>query len=643
MLSLTPCVCALVVALSLAMNASAAEPASPAAFTVDAARPSGPPLLKTKFGVYQTPLVTLKRLLDSLPLLDEIAVQNLRYEIGWGKPDVLAHDMIGGTPERLTWDWSALDAFTDGLRAQDVRPLFAVTYCPNPLKSRTDWEAWKDPPRDMAAWRALNRDFARHLRDHQRLHGPFLEVWNEPDLDHTFFSGSPADYARLYAPAASGLREGDPDAPIGGPALAWNLAFLDAIRDHPLDFVSIHAYQNYASQLATMRRAVAGRPDLPILLTEYASYTEFPPNGPQSRHGAAMRFFRDAKALLEYPDVPKVYWAQWLDAGDGPGMGLVTYTGHRTALFNAFKLYALMPTDRSAVSSPAADGIGAMASADGQTVAAVFWNETAEERSLTVRIAPPARPGETLLAYRIDRDHASYVDNPASENLVAVKADDPSAWAGTLPPEGVLLLCRAPATPAAAPKIRPVGTLVRTRHWYPDRAAPAWADYDPRASVVRLGMGDRDRGLAALAVTLDDPAPRFTVTVERSDAPKASSPKAFTPPGAAERSGKSAASTPLAGLLALRVEFPAAQGGGGVKSVLFHDRDAPPSGDLVAAWAEGVSPERHPRPELSRGGAWTVDLKRLAPQGWDGRRVTLAFFLRDAGQGTRVRLTLARR
>jgi hypothetical protein len=37
---------------------------------------------------------------------------------------------------------------------------------------------------------------------------------------------------------------------------------------------------------------------------------------------------------------------------------------------------------------------------------------------------------------------------------------------------------------------------------------------------------------------------------------------------------------------------------------------------------------------------FTVDLDRLAPPDWDGRRVVLTFFLQDAGSGAAARFTL---
>lgn len=179
-------------------------------FEVDFAKLGGPPLSRAKFGVYQTPLVTLPRLLHSIPLLREAGVRDFRYEMGWGKPDVLAHDQISGSAARLTYDFSTVDALLSALQAARVRPLLAMSYCPNPLKTRTEWAAWKDMPSDMDAWEQINRDYARHLR--QAHPGVAYEVWNEPDMPEPggkmFFSGGPEDYARLYSRSQRGLRAG---------------------------------------------------------------------------------------------------------------------------------------------------------------------------------------------------------------------------------------------------------------------------------------------------------------------------------------------------------------------------------------------------------------------------------------------------
>jgi len=596
-------------------------------FTVEFRRWADPPLVKTRFGVYQTPLARLPRLLRSCRLLREVGVQDLRYEVGWGKPDALACSQVYGTAAQLRYDFVPIDALVAELKGNGVRPLLAIGYCPDPLKRRAEWSAWKDMPSDLEAWEEVVRQYAGHLRGSAGPSAPLYEVWNEPDLPpQVFFTGTPDDYGALYAGAARGIREGDGDALVGGPAAAWDLRFLNAMRGSPMDFASIHAYGNFPVQLGMIRDALRDRPDLPILLTEYASYASFPPDGPHSRHQAAALFFRDVQGMLRYPDLAKVYWAQWLDAGDGPGMGLVTWDGHRKAIFNALKLYSMMPVDRCAVIPDGSNGIGVMASADDRSAAVVIWNEQQADRTVTLRLRDlPFRAGKEEL-YRIDAQHASYVDNPTSEMLEPTETQlfrRAGVLSRTLsiPGESVVFLRLLPSRPLPAPVLPSPGTYVRTHYWFADRASPAYADFDPRTWTARLGMGDRETGTALIAVVMDDPAPTLVLRVKR-DGPFARIDRHS--------------------LFGVRIDFRSHDGRYG-QSALVHGGLYDPLGDASLPWGTRAAPSRVLHlAGLSTGRPVTLSLKRVAPADWDGTRVIISFILRDAGRNSRARIELTR-
>ena len=79
----------------------------------------------------------------------------------------------------------------------------------------------------------------------------YWEVWNEPDLGHVFWRGTPEQYYALYAAAAKAVKSADPQAWIGGPTLTNDIlpspyreGFLDFAQAHrlPLDFFSWHYY-----------------------------------------------------------------------------------------------------------------------------------------------------------------------------------------------------------------------------------------------------------------------------------------------------------------------------------------------------------------------------------------------------------------
>ncbi len=597
-------------------------PSAAQTFAADFGRWSGPPLVKTKFGVYQTPFLPPAAWRKMVPLLQEAGVQDFRYEMAWGKPDAQAFDQITGTAARPVINFAPVDALANGLKSIGVHPLFAMTYDPLPLKTGAAWQRWKDAPSDLDAWGRINGGYAAHYRTALGLQAPFYEVWNEPDLPgdggKVFFNGGPPDYARVYAAAQAGLRAGDADALIGGPGIAYDTSYVAAALAHPMDFVSVHAYANYAGQIRSVRPLLAPRPDLPVFLTEYASYKNFGLRAPISRAEGAARFFADAQGLLTFPDVAKVYWAQWAD----DALGMLTNTLHRKALFNAFKVYqTLLPVDRCPVSPETQGSVSAMASSDGHTAAVVLWNTGAEAETVTVRLNRLPFTSGTLAVSRIDRDHASFVDNPAFENLVVGERQTVTSraavWSGTLPAYGVVLLRATDTSRKSLLRPTSIGAYVRARWWFPDRSADSYADYDPRTCIARLGMGTRDLSVAQVGVVLDHPAPRLSVGVTRQ--------------GTLVRKDADT-------LLGVRVDYETRRGW--ARSVLWHDGSYSPRRNSALPWGKGgaTADKAFAVPALARGaGTFGMDIARQAPPGWDGR-ILLTPLLQNAGAGVQARL-----
>ncbi|MEP7189610.1 MAG: hypothetical protein ABI901_10515 [Roseiflexaceae bacterium] len=97
----------------------------------------------------------------------------------------------------------------------------------------------------------------------------FFEVWNEPNLPE-FWTGTQADYFKLYRYTAEAIKGVDASLQVGGPATAknaWVEEFLDFCdtENLPADFVSTHHYPTDAfgnpgddteAQLAKSTRSV---------------------------------------------------------------------------------------------------------------------------------------------------------------------------------------------------------------------------------------------------------------------------------------------------------------------------------------------------------------------------------------------------
>lgn len=138
--------------------------------------------------------------------------------------------------------------------AQGMKPFVELGFMPVRLASGPqtifDYRGNITPPKDWAQWSRLVRRFVAHLVNHFGIEEVLtwhFEVWNEPDLYNTFWTGSMADYFKLYAETARAVKTVDDRLRVGGPATSktmWvpDLLAFCAEQRVPLDFISTHHY-----------------------------------------------------------------------------------------------------------------------------------------------------------------------------------------------------------------------------------------------------------------------------------------------------------------------------------------------------------------------------------------------------------------
>ena len=379
------------------------------------------PLVK-KIGLYQTPLVSKEWLDRDFPKLAELESRSMRYEMACGKDDLYGQPCVVGTIQKPAYSLANVDYLLT--KARKYCPVLVIShgYTPTILQSRpTEWSGFMDPPTDLSIWGAINERFAREWKN-KGYTNSYVEVWNEPDLTDGFFTGTVNDYLDIYEAAAPAVHQGYADIKVGGPAGAfnwWHQPLVDRVkaRNLPLDFLSGHAYgADYSWQLEGMRSALnsLGRNEAEMLLTEYSPYSaaDYQKDGPVERAEAAMTFFNALPGFLECPDLTYVNWAQYIDPGFfvGDKLGLVDRdSGARKALFNAFKLYGMMPSDRRRI-SVSESNVKGMASASPNCVATVLWNTSTGERSLNIKLDNIPFESGTLEVYHIDEGHNSWYE-----------------------------------------------------------------------------------------------------------------------------------------------------------------------------------------------------------------------------------------
>jgi xylan 1,4-beta-xylosidase len=177
-------------------------------------------------------------------------------------------------PEKERYDWTKLDRELRAIRATGARPVLALAMKPPVLYPTVDH--FIVHPNDYPAWEQLCEALARHCRE-QEFEVAAWEVCNEPDIGE--MGGTPhyfrkaEDYNLFYTRTVAGLLRGDPDAKVGGPAVASPDSFLvEGLIEHcattgvPLHFLSWHLYSDspaaHAGNIAKQRARLARFPQL---------------------------------------------------------------------------------------------------------------------------------------------------------------------------------------------------------------------------------------------------------------------------------------------------------------------------------------------------------------------------------------------
>lgn len=594
------------------------------------------PLVK-KIGVYQTPLTCEKWLQRDLPKLAQLEARSLRYEFAWGK-DLYGCDAIKGTIGHPTAQLDKADFLFDKAREHTQAFVFAHGYMPSFLQSKTGGLGWQSPPSDYDTWRQVNSLVASHWRQKgypQR----YVEVWNEPDLPGGFFSGTEDDYLRIYEHAALGAKEGDADCKVGGPAIAYMTGWHDRLvgyaKEHslPLDFLSGHAYgASYTWQLDAMRSALntLGDNGAEMLLTEYSPYpaSDYAANGPVERAEAAMTFFEALPTMLEYTDLTHVTWAQYIDPEEGntghayanwDKLGLVDGNeGCRKALFNAFRLYGMMPARRCQINAGTLKG---MASADEDHVAAVVWNPSTQGRRVHLRLTNIPFAEGTVETYHIDTSHNSWYENGQDDLLPTLVsresfADGSYVVNDSVRSQGVFFI--RVSAPDARPSFayNPFARVIRTHQWYTSRSnAAPYAQFDGKTWTAYLSTNTQSTGWAVVGVTAEDVPETFTVKCTDSGNLKSGSANSA---------------------LCFRADFQGADGSY-VQSVLFHGGLYHAGRSQQVPWGTQRKPDVVVEvPDFS---LFEVDLRPYMPAGFTGR-VLFTFDMSSTGAGAKANVQL---
>jgi len=158
-------------------------------------------------------------------------------------------------PKAGVYHFDTLDHSIDTILKTGAKPMLALCFKPKALFPKIDQDIVE--PTDYGQWEALIFNLVRHYKERKHgIEGWYWEVGNEPDIGEDGgcpYRFRPDSYVRYYRHTAAAILRADPEAQVGGPALAYVKspilpALLEAAskdaQKTPLHFVSWHIYSS---------------------------------------------------------------------------------------------------------------------------------------------------------------------------------------------------------------------------------------------------------------------------------------------------------------------------------------------------------------------------------------------------------------
>lgn len=503
---------------------------------VDFSDYTGVPLLKRQnvfspshsfVGTYMTEVVR------DLPGLAALQSESQRVDLFMGNGGV-GSTLGKGSAEKLNYSWMQTDMTLKQFYKGGVMPYVVYFATPDGLQDRTRGIAapWKYPPSSYEGWQEVCRTIAERYAKKGWTFAAH-EIWNEPDWGDNFYAGTWEEYLLIYEYGATGVREGNPYAMVGGMSLAefdkyysnGNVRmFLDYVQKKalPLDFISYHCYvtNNYPAYTNLANSSLAAYGDTfattALHLNEFHVSLNEDVTATEKCVGAMM----DAILYtLDNPQITSVNWACYRVSGESGIQMINSRNGMRFAAYYVLYFYNRMPVDRVALTE--ANGLKGVASIDGQQAGVILYNRTYKARDYV--LALDNLPYETVdvTVYCIDENHSNYGRNGGSDEaeiILSATGVSPKDLCiqGNLLSNGMIYVEIVES--GYVPEVTTVSaidskdvvlqggiaTVLRREYYFEDRSTTMFSEFDLRTFTAWAGMGNALDGTTRGAVVLDN-------------------------------------------------------------------------------------------------------------------------------------------
>lgn len=366
-------------------------------------------------------------------------------------------EYFGLLPRKGRYDFAKLDRSVDTILKTGAKPLMCICFKPRALFPEVDQDVVE--PRDYEAWERL----VGALVEHYKRRGAGIRYWevaNEPDIGEDGgcpYRFKPDSYARYYERTARAILRADPDAKVGGPALA-NVrsdilpALLDACsaKQIPLHFVSWHTYtsspDHVRSTIDYAKGLLKAHPSLhpETVLDEWNMDLMNPPQDPRFQPCYVLETAWQMKdAGLDWSCYYHIRDWHVEEADFAPFMsphgvafmarwwnrmpqfdGLFDYQNTMRPAYFAFKLLSRLTGERLRVAVEGPARVHAFATRDGhhQVTSVLVWNFSGEPAKVRLKFAGPGK-------FSLIRHEALDAVTASNEENTRLKPDSPKRWA----------------------------------------------------------------------------------------------------------------------------------------------------------------------------------------------------------------------
>jgi hypothetical protein len=210
--------------------------------------------VKVSFGAPLGPMAIDRMALGQGGLSDEPMWDSRIAEVRALRPGLIRlfiQEYFDLLPERGRYHFESLDRSVAAILKTGAKPLMCICFKPRVLYPVIDQDIVA--PNDDEEWEQLIFRLVKHYKD-QNAGIKYWEIANEPDIGELGgcpYRFKPDSYVRYYRRTAAAILRADPEARVGGPALAGVRspilpALLEACDKEkiPLHFVSWHIYSS---------------------------------------------------------------------------------------------------------------------------------------------------------------------------------------------------------------------------------------------------------------------------------------------------------------------------------------------------------------------------------------------------------------